>query len=285
MRTVRLIVAYDGTDYHGWQRQKGDLPTVQGTLEPLLSRILNHPVELTAAGRTDAGVHAVGQTAHFHTDGPIPADRIMAAANARLPTAISIRAADDAPAGFHATHSALGKLYRYTVHCAAEPPLPQRARYVWHRRPPLDLEAMTAAAARLVGRHDFSAFEGAGAERLTKVRTIFRLEAVRAGDEVSFDVEGDGFLYNMVRNIVGTLLEVGRGRRPAEWVAEALASRDRTRAGPTAPPQGLCLMWVRYPPDSEIKPRPPPASASVDNSGPVADESGPAAASAPPPAD
>lgn len=262
MRTIRLTVAYDGTDYHGWQRQIDGLPTVQGTLEPIIARVVDHPVDLCAAGRTDAGVHALGQTVHFRTESPIPTENIRRAVDSRLPRDIVLLNASDAPAGFHATRSAVGKLYRYCLHHSSLRPT-LRARFVWHWWRELDDDRLRAAAAHLVGRHDFSAFESSGGTpRLTKVRTIFRLDVAREGDEVRIDVEGDGFLYNMVRNIVGTLLEVGRGHRPVDWVAQALASRDRTKAGPTAPPQGLCLMWVKYPPDAE--PAAEPAQSPTD---------------------
>jgi tRNA pseudouridine38-40 synthase len=262
MRKLRLTVAYDGTDFHGWQRQKDGLPTVQGTLEPVLGRIMNHPVDLCAAGRTDAGVHALGQTVHFRTESPIPARNVMRAANARLPSAVVIVDAADAPPGFHATRCAVAKLYRYTLHHSPKPPTPMRARYVYHWWRGLDVEAMRAAAVHLLGRHDFSAFESAGADRLNKVRTILSLDVSRDGDEVRIDVTGDGFLYNMVRNIAGTLIEVGRGHWKAERTAAIVASRDRTQAGPTAPPQGLCLMRVRYPSDAEMGTTEPGAGAA-----------------------
>jgi tRNA pseudouridine38-40 synthase len=257
LRNVRLVIAYDGSRYHGWQRQPGGLETIQGTLESVLGRICNHPVATVGAGRTDAGVHAMGQVASFRTTSPIPPDRLAKAVNSRLPPDITVVRASDVPPAFHATRSAVCKLYRYTVHNSQRHPVHDHVRvYHWWR--PCEVEPMRAAAKLLLGRHHFGAFESAGSQRADKVRTLMRLEVFRDFERVHFDVQGDGFLYNMVRNLVGTLLEVGRGHRPPEWVAEVLASRDRRNAGPLAPASGLCLRWVKYPPLRELAALPDP---------------------------
>ncbi|MBN2584537.1 MAG: tRNA pseudouridine(38-40) synthase TruA [Planctomycetes bacterium] len=246
MRNLRLIIAYDGTAYHGWQFQPG-LQTVEGTLRDVLSPITQTSVTLIAAGRTDAGVHARGQVANFRTESPIDVSRLRHAANSRLPDGIIIRAIDEVGPGFHATHDALGKHYRYSVWADREKPPYDKAAYTFHFHRPVDLPAARGAARLLVGQHDFKAFEGGGGQpRQTTVRTIRRLDVRRQGPEILFDVEGDGFLYNMVRNLVGTLLEVARGHWTADAIPRIVESRDRRNAGPTAPAHGLTLWQVFY---------------------------------------
>jgi len=241
-----MIVAYEGTRYHGWQFQPG-LETVEGWLRTVLSPITQTDVGLVAASRTDAGVHAQGQVVNFRTASPIAADRLRRAANSRLPADIFIRQIDEADETFHATRHARGKLYRYALWADPDKPPYAQARYVYHYHRPFDLDRASEAAARLVGRHDFKSFETTGgAPRLTTVRTIHRLDLRRDGPRIWFDVAGDGFLYNMVRNIVGTLLEVARGRWTAADVAQIIAACDRAAAGPTAPAQGLTLVEVFY---------------------------------------
>lgn len=247
-RNLKLVLAYDGTDFHGWQRQAG-VRTVQETLEDILRRVLRHPLNVAGASRTDAGVHARGQVAGVRTAATIPIRNLTHAVGDRLPHDLTLLHVREAPPGFHASRDACGKLYRYRVFNATRRPVELlAARYVWHVWFPLDLERMSAAASPLVGTHDFAAFASSGAPRQSTVRTVERVALRRRGDEVLFDVAGDGFLYNQVRNMVGTLVEVGRGHWPLERVAEILASGDRSQAGPTAPPQGLCLQWVRYGP-------------------------------------
>jgi tRNA pseudouridine38-40 synthase len=246
VRNIRLLIAYDGTPYHGWQFQPG-LRTVEGVLREVLSPITQTAVTLVAAGRTDAGVHARGQVANFHTASSIDAARLRHAANSRLPGSIILRAADDVDPEFHATHDARGKHYRYSVWADREKPPYDKAAYTFHFHRPVDLDAAREAARLLVGCHDFKAFEGGrGQPRLNTVRTIWRLDVSRAGPEVLFDIEGDGFLYNMVRNLVGTLLEVARGHWTPDRIGSILASRDRRNAGPTAPAHGLTLWQVFY---------------------------------------
>lgn len=247
-RTIKLTLAYDGTDFHGWQRQ-ACVRTVQETVETVARRILREPLHLIGASRTDAGVHARGQVAHLATSSTMPVENVRRAVAHRLPEDVTIVHAADVPDTFHATRQALGKLYRYRIHNSERRPVERfNTRYVWHVWRILDAERIRAAAARMSGTHDFSALASAGSPREQNVRTITRIGVRRRLDELLIDVEGDGFLYNQVRNMVGTLVEIGRGRWEPECVDAILASRDRCNAGPTAPARGLTLQWVRYPP-------------------------------------
>ncbi len=248
VRHIRLVVEYDGTALCGWQRQANG-PTVQGHLEAALGKLLAHEVAVVGASRTDAGVHARGQVASFRTERPIPLHGIRRGLNSLLPAAIASADAAEVPDDFHPRFSATGKHYRYLVFTRSERSPHWRDR-AWHHPGALDLAAMRQAASALIGEHDFAAFRAAGCTAKRTVRRIdeIAIDAVEAGNPwlVAFDVRGNAFLRNMVRIVVGTLVEVGAGRRPVEQVAEILASRDRTRAGITAPPQGLELMSVRY---------------------------------------
>lgn len=247
-RWLKLTVAYDGGAYAGWQIQP-DKPTVQGALETAWHEITRETVRLTAAGRTDAGVHALGQVAGLATESSMPTAELQRGLNAVLPADVSVLAVEDARAGFHATHDAQGKTYRYQIHNGRTPSVFDR-HWTWHHPQPLDAAAMHRAGQTLVGRHDFSSFESAGSERPDSVRTINELAVTRGtgtlADRVTVEVAGDGFLYNMVRAIVGTLVEVGKGARDVSWPAEVLAARDRRQAGPTVPPHGLFLVRVNY---------------------------------------
>lgn len=246
-RWLKLTVAYDGTDYAGWQYQPNQ-PTVQGVLATAWQTITGEAPSLTASGRTDAGVHAEGQVVGVDTLSQLPPERLLRGLNGVLPSDVVVRRVDPAPENFHATYDALKKLYRYRLHNHRVRPLMDR-RYVWHYPQQLDLTAMQQAARHLVGRHDFACFETAGSERSTTVRTLTQVSVVTnppSPSRIEIDVEGDGFLYNMVRGIVGTLVEVGRGARQPEWMCEVLASRDRRCAGPNAPALGLTLMRVDY---------------------------------------
>lgn len=248
-RHVKLVLAYDGTDFHGWQRQAG-VRTVQAELENVLRRILRHPLHVDGASRTDAGVHARGQVASVVTTSPIPVERLQRAVAHHLPEDVALLYAAEVPLEFNPSRDARTKLYRYRVFNAdARPAGVLAERYTWHVWYSLDLEQMRAAAAELVGTHDFAAFASAGGDRQSTVRTVRRIEIRRRIDEVLIDVEGDGFLYRQVRNMVGTLVEVARGHWTRERVRVFLAGRRRAEAGTTAPPQGLCLQWVRYGPD------------------------------------
>lgn len=251
MRHIRLLVEYDGTGLCGWQRQANG-PTVQGHLEAALGRLLAHDVAVVGASRTDAGVHARGQVASFRTERAIPLHGIRRGLNALLPDAIAIADASEAAEDFHPRFSATGKHYRYLLYTRADRSPRWRDR-AWHHPGPLELGAMREAAAALIGEHDFAAFRAAGCTAKRTVRRIDQIEITElpgdlpgAGWVVAVDVRGNAFLRNMVRIVVGTLVEVGRGRRPIGQVAETLASKDRARAGITAPARGLELVSVRY---------------------------------------
>lgn len=245
-RTWKLTLSYDGTDFAGWQVQP-ELPTVQGKLEGALSRIEGAPVRADGSGRTDAGVHALSQVASCSMRNPIPRHGLVKALNRLLPPSIRVTDASEAPAGFHARLSAVAKTYEYRILRTAICP-PFAARYVYWHPYPLDEETMRRAASALEGKRDFRSFasEGGG-PRANTVRTIFSSELRRAGDRLVYRVRGSGFLYRMVRNLVGTLLEAGRGNLQVEDIDRILAARDRRAAGPTAPARGLFLESVEYP--------------------------------------
>jgi tRNA pseudouridine38-40 synthase len=247
-RTIKLTLAYDGTDFAGWQFQTGQR-TLQDTLEQTLAKITGQFSRATASGRTDAGVHALAQIVSFETDSTMPAEVLWRALNAELPYDMSALTVEDAPSGFYAQREAKRKRYRYVI-CDYRVRDVFRRRYAWQLFNRLDVPAMQRAAAVLVGTHDFISFQSSGSERETTERTVFDLTIQRhePPDDrvVQIEIEASGYLYNMVRNIVGTLVEVGQGRQPDTWVAEVLAACNRRRAGPTAPAQGLCLVSVSY---------------------------------------
>lgn len=243
-RRIRLVVEYDGTDFVGWQRQLNG-PSIQGSIEEATRRLTGMETSVVGAGRTDAGVHALGQVAAFTTRSRLSLVELRRGLNALLPRSIAVCAVDEVPRAFDPRRDACGKLYRYQV-WNAEARSPLLARTSWHVRHPLDAVAMQAAANLLVGEHDFSAFRAADCERRNPVRLMRRLEILRQGHRLNIETEATAFLKHMVRIIVGTLVDVGRGYLPAAAVGEILASRDRTRAGPTAPPLGLQLVRVDY---------------------------------------
>lgn len=244
MRNIKLTIAYDGTDFHGWQRQP-DLRTVQQVLEAAIGELTQIQAPTNASGRTDAGVHALGQVVHFLTASNHPVSVFVKALNAILPKDVRVLDAAEMPQAFHCTFDAKSKRYRYTIdnRPIADPFL---RRTTWHVYAKLDHETMHRAAQALKGRHDFRSFETNWPNRMSSVRTIFDIEVRRDGDLVHVEVEADGFLYNMVRSITGTLVLIGSGRRPERFAADALAAESRAEAGPTAPPQGLFLLHVRY---------------------------------------
>lgn len=245
LRNVKLTLSYDGSDFSGWQTQPRKR-TVQETLETAIAELTGvERVRLNASGRTDSGVHAVGQVANFLTTSQLPPDVLVRAINARLPADVIVRSAEDRPQGFDANRDAVRKLYRYVIHDGAVPS-PFLRKYCCQSRHPLDARAMAEAARPLVGRHDFHSFETEWPNRASSVRTVTHLSVNRFGDYVWIDVEADGFLYNMVRAFAGTLLNVGRGYWPVGQVEAILRAEDRTQAGPTAPAQGLFLMRVTY---------------------------------------
>ena len=246
-RNIKLIVAYDGTRYHGWQRQAEGIDTIQGRLEHVACRVVGHPVRIHGAGRTDAGVHALGQGANFKTlRENFPLENLRRAINAKLPPDIAVLSAKEAPSSFHASGSAVGKTYRYRLYVGPAKPV-LRANTVWCYERELDVDRMSAAAVRLLGEHDFRGLAFSAEKRENTVRTITRCDVMEADDEVHVTVSGNGFLYKMVRNLVGTLMEIGRGRWQPGRIDEILQTRDRSYAGPTAPARGLCLMHVAYP--------------------------------------
>lgn len=247
LRRLRLVLAYDGTEFHGWQRQAG-VRTVQEVLEDVLRHVLRHPVQVAGASRTDAGVHALRQVAAVTTNVGMPNENLLRAIGHRLPPDVALVHVADAAGGFHPSRDALGKLYRYRIYNSPQRPVSSLCgRYTWHVWYPLDSARLREAAGLFVGRHDFAGFASAGSPRETTVRTIRRVGMRRRGRELAVDVEGDGFLYRQVRNMVGALVEVARGHWPMERLARLLQVGDRSLAGPTAPPQGLHLQWVRYP--------------------------------------
>jgi tRNA pseudouridine38-40 synthase len=280
MRTLKLTIAYDGTDYAGWQFQPGQ-PTVQETLENAIAKVTGQCVRVLASGRTDAGVHALGQVVGFRTESTLPPDVFRHALNANLPDDVAVLEVAEAPDDFHAISHVRRKRYRYVIHDGPVRDVFCR-RFAWqYGYGRLDAEAMHRAAAALLGTHDFSSFESSGAPRATSVRTIFDLSVQRgrAGgggeglgmrdegleeggnaprlrlrgacgpdsyDFIAIEIEADGFLYNMVRAIIGTLVQVGRGVRSESWPGHVLCAANRSAAGPTAPPKGLTLVKVEY---------------------------------------
>jgi tRNA pseudouridine38-40 synthase len=244
-KNFKMTIEYDGTGFHGWQIQKAD-PTIQAAIEDALATMTGQPVRLNGAGRTDAGVHAIGQVANFHCDTRLDARDIKRGLNSLLPPDIVIRSCSIVAASFHARFDARSKLYRYRISNQRVPNAIGR-QYEWFVRQPLDISAMRAALNQLVGRHDFSAFEGAGSPRAHSVRTVSTadLRVVSQG-RLEVVIAADGFLRYMVRNIVGTAVAVGSGKFAVSDVSDILASGDRRQAAPTAPPHGLCLVTVEY---------------------------------------
>lgn len=244
MPRLKLTLEYDGTDFHGWQVQP-ELRTVQGVVEEKLSLLLDEPVKIVGAGRTDAGVHARGQVAHCETRSTLTAEPIRRGLNSLLPPDVAVQRVEEVAPDFHARYAALRKTYSYTI-LRQPSPSPLRRRTALHVRAPLNVEAMREAAAPLLGRHNFCAFWGGGDDGRTPWRTLSQLEIEEQPPLLRIWMEADGFLRHMVRNVVGTLLEIGRGRYPSDWARQVLESRDRSRAGATAPPRGLCLEEVVY---------------------------------------
>jgi tRNA pseudouridine38-40 synthase len=280
MRNIRLVLAYDGTDFHGWQRQP-DASTIQGRLEEALEALVGVPTPICGSGRTDAGVHALSQVANFHTASPIPCPNLVKALNDLLPPTIRVKRADEEPSDFHARYAAKRKTYRYRILQSAICS-PFWWRFVWHYPYPLDYERMSQAARCFEGEHDFTSFAAADAAgenagkaggfspsgvpqtsavevcgaslpqdndaAQSNVRVVYesRLAFRTRTSLLVYQVTGNGFLHHMVRNIVGTLVEVGRGKLAPSDISRILAARDRTQAGPTAPAQGLCLVKVLY---------------------------------------
>lgn len=249
---IALGIEYDGTDFLGWQRLRHG-PSVQAAVEGALTFVADHPVEVTCAGRTDAGVHARCQVVHFDTRADRTPRAWVLGTTTRLPHSVAVLWARAVPDDFSARFSARARRYRYAIlNRAIRPALD--ARFLAWERLPLDAAAMHAAAQALVGERDFSAFRAAACEARHARRNVIAASVVREGERVVVEVEANAFLLHMVRNIVGSLLEVGRGAREPAWIAEVLASRDRGCAGATAPPQGLTFIGPRYPPEWGLPP-------------------------------
>ncbi len=253
MPSYKLTLQYDGSRYRGWQRLPDTEMTVQGKLEAILGRCFGSPVEVQGSGRTDAGVHALGQVASFHTDRDLPPGELLAALRRWLPEDIGAVSLDYAPPRFHARLSAVEKRYRYRVWTTQAPCVFER-RFVYVLPGEYSIPAMERAAELLEGTHDFRACSAVKTKKST-VRTLSRVEISREGDELRFDFTGDGFLHHMVRILTGTLLEIGRGDRPPESAGELLTGGPRAAAGFTVPAKGLCLMEVRYPEPEEKESR------------------------------
>lgn len=241
----KLILQYDGSRYDGWQKQGNTDNTIQGKIESVLSRMAGETVEIHGAGRTDAGVHALGQTASVRLSGGFLPEEVMNYLNAYLPEDIAVTDVREADERFHARLSAKGKAYRYDIRLGRVPDVFLR-KYQYRVEQQLDIDAMKRAAEKLVGTHDFRSFCANKRYKKSTVRTITSIEIDVQGSNMSITFKGDGFLYHMVRILTGTLLEVGQGMRPAEEMEDILTARDRTRAGKTAPAQGLTLVQVEY---------------------------------------
>jgi len=249
-RRLAVGIEYDGTRYAGWQQQPG-LPTIQDCVQKALSTVADHPVTVVAAGRTDSGVHACAQVAHFETRAERPVRGWVLGANTHLPPDIAMNWAMEVEPSFHARHTAQGRSYRYCMLRRATRPAILRDRVCWVRSA-LDAEAMHEGAQALVGEHDFTSFRSVECQSTTAMRHIDAISVTGEGPLVVLEISANSYLHHMVRNIAGTLLQVGAGERPHAWVAETLAARDRTRAGITAPAAGLYLWRVRYPKSLQI---------------------------------
>lgn len=248
MRFLKLTLAYDGTDYCGWQVQPNGT-SIQQILQSAWLKITAEQASIVASGRTDAGVHAIGQVCSIRTESTLDNQTLLRALNANIPYDIVVRKIDDAPEGFHAIRDAIGKRYRYSIQFG-DLPDPFARKYCWYIPQQLDVDAMRQASHHLIGEHDFASFQAAGSDRATTVRNVFDLQLINQGraltPQLDIEIRANGFLYNMVRNIVGTLVDIGKGKHPPQWIIDVLNSCDRSVAGPTAPPQGLFLLQVWY---------------------------------------
>ena len=244
MRNIKLTIAYDGTCYNGWQRQN-KVKTIQGEIENVMMRVFEKKHNLYGAGRTDAGVHARAQVANFKTDSTIPTEKILKAINSLLPTDIAILKAEEKDSSFHSQYNAKQKFYRYQIFNSQNRD-PFKESYFWRIGYNLDFSLMRKETECLIGQHDFKSFKAS--EKIAKhtVRNVNSLEITKNKNDIFIDIKGDGFLYNMVRNIVGTLVEIGRGYLPKESMKNILSMKDRNQAGQTAPAKGLFLMDVTY---------------------------------------
>lgn len=244
MRNLMIILEYDGTNYHGWQYQENAV-TVQGVLRKAIMKVTGENIDLIGASRTDAGVHALYQVANFKSNTKIPAEKLPYALNSVLPDDIAVVQAKDVDNSFHARYSAKRKKYKYII-LNRKFPMPTMRNYCWHIGYPLNIEEMKKAASYLIGLHDFSAFRASGSSKTSSIRMVYHLTIEKDEDFINIEIEANGFLYNMVRIIVGTLVYVGLGKIKADEVLDILESKNRTKAGITAPPQGLYLIKIMY---------------------------------------
>ena len=246
MMRFALGLEYDGTGFMGWQSQVHAGRTVQACVEEAIGKVADHPVDVTCAGRTDAGVHASGQVIHFDTESRRDLRGWLLGINSNLPSDVAVQWVREMPGEFHARFRAEARQYRYVILNRATRPAIGRAQVTWHYKP-LDAACMAEAARHLLGRHDFSAFRSVECQAKQPVRTLDRLDVRREGERIVIDAVADGFLHHMVRNIAGVLMAVGEGKREPGWSQDVLEGRDRTLGGVTAPPEGLSLMAVKYP--------------------------------------
>lgn len=244
MKRVKLTIAYDGTNYCGWQVQPNGI-TVEEVLNRELSRLLQEEIHVIGASRTDSGVHALGNVAVFDTDARIPAEKISFALNRSLPDDIVVQKSEEVPQDFHPRYCDSTKTYEYCIWNATFVQ-PVNRLYTYHVHDALDVEAMQRAARYIYGEHDFASFCSVGAQVQTTVRTVYSVDVIKKNELITIRVTGAGFLYNMVRIIAGTLLQVGTGAKSPEWVKEVLEAKDRNQAGPTAPAHGLTLIGIAY---------------------------------------
>lgn len=244
MRRIKLIVAYDGTEYSGWQIQP-EAPTIEMYLDKAIHELTGENVHVTGASRTDAGVHAYGNVAVFDTESTIPGDRFTFALNRFLPDSIVIQDSWEVSSDFHPRHCNTRKTYEYRILNTAVP-LPQKRNFTWHVAGDINIESMREAAEYIIGEHDFKSFCCVKTQAESTVRTIYSLEVLQEGSEIIIRIKGNGFLYNMVRIITGTLIQVGKKKFRPEYVKQMLEAKDRTVAGQTAPPQGLTLVGIEY---------------------------------------
>lgn len=244
MKNIKLIVEYDGTNYSGWQKQNNNI-TVQGTLEEILSELTKEKIEIIGCSRTDSKVHARKYVCNFQTNSTIPSDKFKEALNVKLPCDIAILESSEVPLSFHARYDCIGKKYSYTILERSVKATIDR-NFTYQCKYDLDIEKMQEATKHFIGTHDFSAFKNSGSSVKTSIRNITELKVEKLGNYIKIYVSADGFLYNMVRIIIGTLVDVGTNKIKPETIIDIINSKDRSEAGKTAPPQGLCLEEVYY---------------------------------------